>query len=98
MLVERMPRGENNGKQRPAQPYFVRQIDPIHDATQPNVCEDQCNVLSTDQHDGKRSFGAFALNGVQLLVFKQRGGQAAQWKRSARGAFRIPSSMSCIAG
>jgi hypothetical protein len=50
-----------NGKQRPAQPYFVRQIDPIHDATQPNVCEDQCNVLSTDQHDGKRSFGAFAL-------------------------------------
>jgi hypothetical protein len=79
MLVERMPRGENNGKQRPAQPYFVRQIDPIHDATQPNVCEDQCNVLSTDQHDGKRSFGAFALNGVQLLVFKQRDGEAAQF-------------------
>jgi hypothetical protein len=35
-----------------AHPYLVRQIDPIHDATQPNVCEDQCNVLSTDQHDG----------------------------------------------
>src|SRR4051794_39027222 len=61
MLVERMPRGENNGKQRPAQPYFVRQIDPIHDATQPNVCEDQCNVLSTDQHDGEGNFGAFGL-------------------------------------
>jgi hypothetical protein len=40
MLVERMPRGENNGKQRPAHPYFVRQIDPIHDATQPGCGED----------------------------------------------------------
>jgi hypothetical protein len=30
----------------------VRQINPIHDATQPDVCEDQCNVLPADQHDG----------------------------------------------
>ena len=55
------------------------QIDPIHDPTQPNVCEDQCNVLPTDQHDGKRSFRAFALDRVQLLVFKQRGSEAAQF-------------------
>jgi hypothetical protein len=36
-------------------------------------------VLPADQHDGKRSFSAFALDGVQLLVFKQRGGEAAQF-------------------
>jgi hypothetical protein len=33
----------------------VRQIDPIHDARQPNVCEDQCNVLSTDCLRGPNS-------------------------------------------
>jgi hypothetical protein len=36
-------------------------------------------VLPADQHDGKRSFRASALDDVQLLVFKQRGGETAQF-------------------
>jgi hypothetical protein len=39
-LVARKQRTSISFSSRCRPPQLVRQIDPIHDATQPNVCED----------------------------------------------------------
>jgi hypothetical protein len=50
----------------------------LHYSAQPYVCENHINVPPTHQHNGKRGFGTFTLDGFQLLVFEQRRRQAAQ--------------------
>src|SRR5207248_11689364 len=60
-VLARMSGGENHGKVWPARFQLARQIDPVHDAAQPNVGEDQDDLPPTDQHDGKRSYRAFTL-------------------------------------
>src|SRR5437588_6735417 len=60
-MLARMSGGENHGKVWPAHFQLARQIDPVHDAAQPNVGEDHDDLPPTDQHDGKRRFRAFTL-------------------------------------
>src|SRR6266542_5091739 len=69
-LPPRMPRGENHGKQRPAQLDLPCQIDAVHRSEQPHVREDHCDVLSSVQQDGKCGFSALTFDGIELLLFK----------------------------
>src|SRR5436190_19126884 len=70
LALARMPRSENNGKQRPAQLDLPCQIDAVHRSEQPHVREDHGDVLSADQQDGKCSFSALTFDGLELLLFK----------------------------
>ena len=55
------------------------QIHSVHDAGKPDVREDHGDLLTADQHDCKRSFRAFALDGVDLFVLEQRRREAAEF-------------------
>ena len=65
-----MPRGEDHRKKGPTLPHLPCQINAVHGTGKPDVGEDHGDVSPTDQHDCKRSFRAFALDGVDLLVLR----------------------------
>ena len=71
-ISERMPRGEDHGKKRPAQLHLPCQINSAHGAGKPDVREDHGDLTPADQHDRKRGFRAFTLDGVHFFVFEQR--------------------------
>ena len=70
--LERMPRGEDHGKKRPAQLHLPCEINSAYGAGEPNVREDHGDLSPADQHDRKRGFRAFTLDGVHFFVFEQR--------------------------
>jgi len=74
-----MSRSEDHRKKRPAHLHLARQINAVHDAAKPDVREDHGDLTPADQQGCKRSFCAFALDGVHLFVFEQRRRQAAEF-------------------
>src|SRR3954464_8141166 len=70
-MLARMPGGEDHGKKGPTLPHLPCQINSVHGTGKPDVCKDHGNVSPADQHDCKRSFRAFALDGVDRFVFEQ---------------------------
>ena len=51
----------------------------VHGAGKPDVREDHGDLSPADQHDRKRSFRAFTLNGVDLFVLEERRREAAEF-------------------
>ena len=54
-------------------------IHSVHGAGKPDVREDHGDLSPADQHDRKRSFRAFTLDGVDLFVLEQRRREAAEF-------------------
>ena len=73
--IARIARGHQHGDARPQHFDAERQIDPVKQARQSNVREDQRDVVAMLAKRGERLLGILALDNTQVGLLQQRGRQ-----------------------